>query len=199
MFCLVPSTRFPSSQTTTSRKNQLAQTYRSMNYLEDTISTAGLHLSHFCHPWISMSLAIVFELVGTINTKASCGVTRLGPSVIMFASYLLCALFLALALDVTVSQRLDLGIAYATWSGIGTVAAAFAGIYLYGETLSRWQCVGIVMTLVGVTLVNVSQENQIEDANASMAVCNHNGIPISYGSMDKMAPVKTVYNETRKR
>ena len=103
-----------------------------------------------------MGLAIVFELIGTISTKASSGVTKMIPSITMFFSYVMCALCLALALDISAAASLDLGVAYATWSGIGTVAAAVAGICLYEETLSNVQVVGIVLTLVGVTLVNIS-------------------------------------------
>lgn len=50
---------------------------------------------------------------------------------------------------------LDLGAAYAAWSGIGTIVAALLGVFLYGETLVVTQVVGIVLTIVGVTMVNL--------------------------------------------
>ena len=118
-----------------------------------------MHLSRLFHPWLSMVLAIIFELIGTINTKASSGVTKLLPSVTMFMSYAFCALFLALALDVSTPESLDLGVAYATWSGIGTIAAAFAGICLYEESLDFLQWIGIILTIVGVSLVNISHQH----------------------------------------
>ena len=139
-----------------------------------------------------MSLAILFELVGTINTKASCGVTQLGPSIAMFVSYLLCALFLALALDITVVASLDLGVAYATWSGIGTVAAALAGICLYGERISGVQWFGIALTLVGVTLVNVSPDLRRPDSsNGHFGSPDDYNLPSQYGSVDDLS-VKVV-------
>ena len=129
-----------------------------------TATTTDLHWSRFVNPWLSMTLAIIFELIGTINTKASRGITLVGPSVTMFVSYLFCAMALAFAMDnanETLSgghRGLDLGVAYATWSGSGTIAAALAGIYLFGERLSIVQWVGIVLTIVGVTLVNTSSD-----------------------------------------
>ena len=163
---------------------------RKMDFLDETINTATSHESRFIHPWVSMSLAIVFELIGTINTKASFGVTKPGPSITMFISYMFCALFLALALDVSVVASLDLGVAYATWSGIGTIAAALAGIYLYGEALSMIQWLGIVLTLVGVTLINVAPEFPRDH---SMAVVDAGNIIESskYGSMET-TPAKMV-------
>jgi multidrug transporter EmrE-like cation transporter len=50
---------------------------------------------------------------------------------------------------------LDLGAAYAAWSGIGTIVAALLGVFLYGETLVVTQVIGIVLTIVGVTMVNL--------------------------------------------
>ena len=135
-----------------------------------------------------MSLDVIFELVGTINTKASCGVTQLAPSITMFVSYLLCALFLALALDITVVESLDLGVVYATWSDVGTIAAALAGIFLYGERVSAVQWVGIVLTLVGVTLVNVSPEfRRTDSSNGYIASPDDYTLPSQYGSIKDLS------------
>jgi multidrug transporter EmrE-like cation transporter len=54
-----------------------------------------------------------------------------------------------------INHGLDLGVAYAAWSGIGTIVAALLGVFLYGETLVATQIIGIVLTIVGVTMVNL--------------------------------------------
>lgn len=53
------------------------------------------------------------------------------------------------------TNGLDLGAAYAAWSGIGTIVAALLGVFLYGETLVPTQVIGIVLTIVGVSMVNL--------------------------------------------
>lgn len=130
------------------------------------------HWSRFFPPWFSLLLAIVFGLVGAVSTKSARGMTAFWPSNVMFVSYMLCAAFLSFALDdpaasstatepsvvydVGYQKGLDLGVAYATWSGTGCIVTALAGVYLYGETLIAMQWLGIVVTIIGIGLINVS-------------------------------------------
>jgi small multidrug resistance pump len=119
----------------------------------------SFHLSNYFHPWVSMILAIIFELVGTINAKASEGLSVVWPTWTMFTSYIISVTFLSFALDKTAAVEhggIDLGIAYATWSGLGTIAAAVAGVYMYGETLIPAQLFGIFITIVGLIIINVA-------------------------------------------
>jgi multidrug transporter EmrE-like cation transporter len=121
----------------------------------------------FLSPWVSMSLAICFELFGTIHAKLSNGLTLQIPSSIMYISYMTSVTFLALALDTSNSSSsnsllrgggLDLGVAYATWSGLGTIVAALYGVLQAGETLNTAQWTGLALTSIGITLVNVAPE-----------------------------------------
>jgi small multidrug resistance pump len=59
-------------------------------------------------------LAILMEVTGTTCVKLSEGFTRLFPSVLIFVFYGSSLGFLGLALKVV-----DLGVAYAVWSGVG--------------------------------------------------------------------------------
>lgn len=107
-----------------------------------------------------MILAIGFELVGTICAKASGGLTVGRPTWTMLVSYMLSVIFVAFALDDSMEngehRGIDLGIAYATWSGLGTIVAAVAGVYLYGETLINAQYFGIFLTILGLIIINVA-------------------------------------------
>lgn len=108
-----------------------------------------------------MILAIAFELVGTINAKSSEGLTAIRSTWLMYIAYILSVTFLAFALDKTsqtVYGGIDLGVAYATWSGLGTVVAAVVGVCLYGETLIGMQYFGILLTIVGLIIINVSPQ-----------------------------------------
>ena len=139
----------------------------SQEVISTTEEDESLHWSRFFHPWWSMTFAIVFELIGTIHTKLSQGATKPWPSAIMFAAYTLCVLFLSFAMDDTSANHgyegLDLGVVYATWSGIGTIVAALAGVYMYGENLIAVQWFGIALTIVGVALINIGPSLQREE------------------------------------
>ena len=130
------------------------------------------HMSCYLHPWVSMVAAIAFELMGTIHAKASGGLTVARPSCIMLCSYLISVIFLSFALDKSAQKEhggIDLGIAYATWSGLGTMVAAMAGVYLYGETLITAQWFGILLTMAGLIIINAAPSfNRTEEFQASV-------------------------------
>jgi AcrR family transcriptional regulator len=62
-------------------------------------------------------------------------------------------LFYLLAL--ALKQQVPLEIAYAIWSGLGTVGAVAAGILLWHESLNLAGVVGIVLIIAGVTALNL--------------------------------------------
>ena len=95
-------------------------------------------------------LAILSEVVGTVALKASEGLVRLGPSVLVVVGYGLSFYFLALAL-----KQIPLGVAYAIWSGLGTAGAVIAGILLWRESLTLAGVAGIVLIIAGVILLNL--------------------------------------------
>ena len=78
--------------------------------------------------------------------KYSCGFTKLLPSIGTVVAMGLSVLLLALAL-----KSLPLGTAYAVWTGIGTLGAAVAGIILWGESVSFWRILCLVMIVSGIT------------------------------------------------
>jgi small multidrug resistance pump len=95
-------------------------------------------------------LAILSEVVGTVALKASEGLARLGPNVLVVVGYGLSFYFLALAL-----KQIPLGVAYAIWSGLGTAGAVLAGILLWRESLTLAGVAGIVLIIAGVILLNL--------------------------------------------
>ncbi|MFB5268663.1 DMT family transporter [Paenibacillus enshidis] len=92
--------------------------------------------------WIYLSMAIALELTGTIIMKYSAGFTRLLPSVLMFFFYGLSFASLNLAV-----RTLNLSLAYAMWSGLGTLLITLAGYYLFHEAISlrQWICIAIIV------------------------------------------------------
>jgi small multidrug resistance pump len=95
--------------------------------------------------WALLSVAIAFEVAGTTCMKLSHGFTNLLPSVMMFVFY-----GLAFSCNTFVTKTLDLSITYAVWSGVGTVATAFIGIYFFKEPGTALKLVSITLILIGV-------------------------------------------------
>lgn len=102
-------------------------------------------------PWVLLVLAIVSEVFGTAMLKASDGFTKWLPVAGVIAGYALSFLFLGFAL-----KDIGVGVAYAIWSGLGTVGIVIAGYFIFGEQLNTWGYVGIAVIIAGVIILNVS-------------------------------------------
>ena len=105
-------------------------------------------------PWLLLSGAIAAEVVATSALKASDGFTRAGPMVLVVLGYGLAFWLLALTL-----RDLPVGIAYAVWSGLGTVLIALVGWGLYGQRLDAAQLAGIGLIVAGVLVMNLLSGN----------------------------------------
>lgn len=103
--------------------------------------------------WIYLLLAIFSEIIGTTSMKISEGFSRLVPSIMIFVFYGLSLSFLTLAL-----RRIDIGVAYAIWSGLGTALIAAIGIIWFRESLSLMKVVSILLIIAGVIGLNMSDE-----------------------------------------
>ncbi|MFE0652092.1 DMT family transporter [Streptomyces sp. NPDC059534] len=94
--------------------------------------------------------AIVAEILATTSMKYSEGFTKLWPSLVTGAGYLIAFTLLAQAL-----KTLQVGTAYAIWSGVGTAAVAAIGFLFLGESLNPAKIAGIVLIIAGVAVLNL--------------------------------------------
>ena len=85
------------------------------------------------------------EIAGTTSMKLSQGFTRLSPSILMFVFYGICFTFMTFCLT-----RIEVGIAYAVWSGLGTALVAIIGIIWFHESVSAIKLVSLVLIILGV-------------------------------------------------
>ena len=94
--------------------------------------------------------AILAEVVATSALKASEGFTRWGPTALVVVGYGLAFWLLSLTL-----RAIPVGVAYATWSGLGIVLIALAGWWLYGQALDAWALLGMALIVAGVLIMNL--------------------------------------------
>ena len=100
--------------------------------------------------YLYLLIAIVAEVIGTSALKASEGFTRLGPSAIVVVGYGLAFWLLSLTL-----RTIPVGIAYATWSGLGIVLIAAVGWVAFGQKLDLWAMLGMALIVAGVLIMNL--------------------------------------------
>ncbi len=101
--------------------------------------------------WVYLMLAILFENAGTMNTKLSQGLTRPLPSLLMFVFYLLSYTCFAFAL-----KKIDVSVAYAIWSGLGTTFIAILGFVWFHESVTIIKLMAIGLIVLGVVILNLS-------------------------------------------
>ncbi len=101
--------------------------------------------------WLYLALAILFEVTGTVAMKLANGFSEPGPSLAIFVCYGASIGMLAMAI-----QRIDLGVAYATWAAIGTALVATVGIIWFRESVSLWKMLSLGLIIVGVVGLHVS-------------------------------------------
>ena len=99
-----------------------------------------------------LAAAIILEICGTTSLKLSDGLSRIGPASAVVLCYLASFAFLSLAL-----RRLELSIAYAVWSGIGTAVVAAIGILWFGESAGVWKLLCLVLIVLGVAGLRLSE------------------------------------------
>lgn len=101
--------------------------------------------------WLMLMLAILFEVGGTTCMKLSEGFTRWLPSVALFVLYGLSFTAMTYAL-----KRIDVSVAYAIWSGMGTALIAAIGIVLFREQVNGLKLLAIAVIIAGVVMLNLA-------------------------------------------
>ncbi|MFJ8078595.1 DMT family transporter [Streptomyces sp. NPDC096176] len=92
--------------------------------------------------------AIVSEVIGTLALRASYGLSRPGPTVLVVVGYAAAFVMLAQAL-----KTLNVGPVYAIWSGVGTVGAFVGGVLLFDEPVKPATLIGIALVVIGVAVM----------------------------------------------
>jgi small multidrug resistance pump len=95
--------------------------------------------------WAVLTLAIVFEVGGTVSLRLSEGLSRLTPSLLILVFYAC-----SFALNAMVIRTLGLSVVYAVWSGAGTVLTALIGYLYFKEPASALKIGSAGLIVLGV-------------------------------------------------
>ena len=101
--------------------------------------------------WFLIVVAGLFETGFAVLLKQSHGISRLWPTV-GFAG---CAL-ISFGLLTVALKKLEVGPAYAVWTGLGAAGTALIGMWALGESVSVVKLVSIGLILAGVIGLNLS-------------------------------------------
>lgn len=95
--------------------------------------------------WFVLVLASCCELGFTVFMKLSCGFTKKSFTVLTILTVSFGIYLLSLAV-----KTLPLGIAYAVWTGLGTVFTVVFGILVFKESCDKKKLIFIAMVVAGV-------------------------------------------------
>jgi len=103
--------------------------------------------------WLYLLIAIPFGVLGTISMKLSHGLQKWKPSVCIIIFYSISFVAMTFAL-----KTIDLSLAYAIWSGVGTILVSMIGIMVFEEAITNMKVFSlllIVLGVIGMHLTNV--------------------------------------------
>lgn len=100
-----------------------------------------------------LGFAIICEILATTMLKYSEGLSKFWPSTGCIGAYLLCYFFFGKAIT-----KIHLGIAYATWCGIGIVATTLISHFIFKEKLNIQVAIGISCIIAGCVIVNLKAD-----------------------------------------
>ena len=104
-------------------------------------------------------IAVLLELIGNFIISYTDGFTVLVPSVICFLIYSASAVFFGFSL-----KEINLGIAYAVWSGVGIIFLAIVSVAWFHLPLTKADIIGLIMIIIGVVGMDLygSKDDQEE-------------------------------------
>ena len=95
-------------------------------------------------------------MIATSALKASAGFSRLGPSTVVVVGYAAAFYLLSLTL-----KHIPIGVAYAVWSGAGTVLITLIGVLAFRQKIDLAGVCGITLIVAGVLVLNLLSKSGV--------------------------------------
>jgi small multidrug resistance pump len=100
--------------------------------------------------YLYLAAASVAEVIATSALKATESFTRPLPSLVVVAGYCAAFFFLSVCL-----KSMNVGVAYAIWSGLGIVLITAAAAVFYRQVPDGWAILGMALIAAGVLVLNL--------------------------------------------
>ena len=100
--------------------------------------------------YLYLSIAICAEVIATCSLKATAGFTKPLPSALVVLGYALAFYMLSLTL-----RTIQVGVAYAIWSGAGIVLVTAISLVIYKQRPDTWAMLGMGLILTGVLVIHL--------------------------------------------
>ncbi|MEC7648480.1 MAG: multidrug efflux SMR transporter [Pseudomonadota bacterium] len=97
-----------------------------------------------------MFFVIILEVSGTVSMNLSSNFTKLISSISIFVFY--AASFVALTFAI---KKIEISVAFAVWSGVGTALIALIGILYFKEAATMLKIASIFLIIAGVVGLKV--------------------------------------------
>ena len=101
--------------------------------------------------WAVLFFAIVIEILATTMLKIGSDQSSLSYTVMALSMYNVSLLSFAACL-----KKIDVSIAYAIWSALGTALVSVAGFTMFGEEVNTVKVVSLALIMIGVVGLNLS-------------------------------------------
>ena len=101
--------------------------------------------------WALLLAAVCAEVSATISLKLSNGFSRLVPTGVVIAGYLVSFYLLSLIL----TRGMKLGIVYACWSALGVAIIVLIDVVFFDERLTLVQVLGLFAVVIGVAALEL--------------------------------------------
>jgi quaternary ammonium compound-resistance protein SugE len=101
--------------------------------------------------WVALVAAGLLDVGWAIAMKYADGYTRLGWSIASLALLAAFVFLLGRALQV-----LEIGTAYAVWTGIGAAGTLIMGCLLFGEAMNGTKIAGIALVVAGIVALKLA-------------------------------------------
>lgn len=111
--------------------------------------------------WLALLIAGAFEVGYALSVNGSAGFTNPLWSAVAVVFFLCTLFFLSVAL-----KRIDVGIGYAVWAGIGAIGAAVFGPVFFEETLTWVKAFWLAVIIGGVVWLKLADSPKLEAASS---------------------------------
>lgn len=100
--------------------------------------------------YILLAISIIFEQIGTGLLQATEAFTLIKPTILLIIAY-----FISYILFSKLLEKINLSIAYATWTALGTISAALIGLVVYKQVISTTGWIAIFIMCAGIVILNL--------------------------------------------